>query len=403
MKATVDNEKGYFEPSSLYELHKQLLASAASDWDDWHPIWPNWLNSTRAEEFQERAQELLASEFGASRLFVLKDPRICRLVPFWERVFKAADITPRYVLTLRNPLEVAASLEARDGMHAEHSLLVWLCHQLQAESDTRGKPRSFTSYEQILENWSRVAEKIQSDLGTLLPRLNINAAPEIDKFLSNRLRHQIAPASKILDNPLISDWVKESYEIFLRWSLAGEDPADHASLDRISAALNHSIKTFAPIVTRANDLSRQVRTLYRENEQAAIKHSEDVASLKQLYEEQATDLIAERDALKAKLQEARQTAEEQNTAQATLEEQAQSLTDQLAQTQSELRQRRHEFEQTEKNLQDEIKTLSNERQSYVDLTETLREQNQSLQSSHAQQVEQKIEASSSEGRTKASA
>lgn len=123
MKPTVDNEKGYFESTSVLTLHNDLLSSAGSSWDDWLPINPGWFKSNRVEEFHDRALELVKGEFGDSRLFVLKDPRICRLVPFWEDVLKESGAAPRYVLTHRNPLEVAASLAKRDGMNTGTGML----------------------------------------------------------------------------------------------------------------------------------------------------------------------------------------------------------------------------------------------------------------------------------------
>ena len=107
------NELGYFESKRIYPLHSELLASAASRWDDWQPINPGWFDSPRAEEFHDRAVETMQNEFGTSRLFVLKDPRISRLVPFWRGVLADIGVSPRFVLTLRNPLGSESSVRSQ--------------------------------------------------------------------------------------------------------------------------------------------------------------------------------------------------------------------------------------------------------------------------------------------------
>lgn len=243
-----NNEKGYFESSKLYQLHTQLFASAASSWDDWLPMPRSWLDSPRAAEFHDRALALMGGEFGASRLFILKDPRICRLVPFWEGVLADFDAAPAYVLTHRNPLEVAASLNKRDGMAIGFGLLVWLRHVLEAESGTRGRARCFTNFGQLMTNWAGVAERIQQTLNLSLPRFSLGSASEVESFLLGELRHHREAPEKVLQNPMLSVWVRDTYEILERWAAGGEDNVDFKRLDAIRAALDSAAPAFAQIL-----------------------------------------------------------------------------------------------------------------------------------------------------------
>lgn len=54
--------------------------------------------------FQEEAINLLQEEFTGSKLFVLKDPSICRLEPFWLNVLEKMEIQPLIIFCHRNPL-----------------------------------------------------------------------------------------------------------------------------------------------------------------------------------------------------------------------------------------------------------------------------------------------------------
>ena len=270
------NELGYFESKRIYPLHSELLASAASRWDDWQPINPGWFDSPRAEEFHDRAVETMQNEFGTSRLFVLKDPRISRLVPFWRGVLADIGVSPRFVLTLRNPLEVAASLAKRDNINSELSMLIWLQHMLQAEYDTRDQKRCFTGFAQLMDNWAGVAETIQTKLDVALPRMSMGVVGEVEAFLRDGLRHHNQDPQKLLANPLISSWVRDTYEVFLRWVQTGEDKADFATLDRIRTTFEETAPSFARLVQASRDDARAAREANSE----VARLTEEAATLK---------------------------------------------------------------------------------------------------------------------------
>lgn len=205
----------------------------------------------------------MEEEFGQSRFFVLKDPRICRLVPFWGGVLEEFGAAPHYVLTHRNPLEVAASLHKRDGMPIGLGLLIWLRHLLDAEAGTRGQRRCFVNFAGLLTNWAGVVEHIQASLDISLPRFSLGVASEVESFLEGSLRHHREAPEKVLRNPMLSAWVRDSYEVFERWVERGEDSADYPQLDQIRAELDSSAPAFTQIVQSGRE---EVKRLSGENE-----------------------------------------------------------------------------------------------------------------------------------------
>ena len=84
------NQSGYWESDVLRVFNDKLLASGGSDWRDWQAFNPGWYQTPRLEENLERGLELLKAEFGSSKFFVFKDPRITRIVPFWRALFARA-------------------------------------------------------------------------------------------------------------------------------------------------------------------------------------------------------------------------------------------------------------------------------------------------------------------------
>jgi hypothetical protein len=257
MPPNENNPSGYFESLAIYQLNDAILASAGTSWDDWQAFNPDWLTSPRAQEFLLRATEVLAEEFGASRFFLVKDPRMCQLLPFWLGAFEAAGIAPRIVLMHRNPIEVAASLERREAWPFAYGLLLWLRHVLDAEANSRGLPRFCTSYDLLLDNWATTATQMKEALKISFPRWSAAAAADVDAFLDGKLRHQHGKAASVIKDPFVSIWVRDTLEVLERWAETGEDAEDYDRLDRIRAEFNTAAPLFLKLVHTARNTTAE--------------------------------------------------------------------------------------------------------------------------------------------------
>lgn len=279
MKPDASNEPGHWESMAVARLNDALLESAGSKWDDWSQVNPGWLQSPKATSFKERAGDLLEQEFGTSSLFVLKDPRICRIAPFWLDVLKARGVRPVALVPLRNPLEVSASLEARNGIHRSLGHLMWLRHVLDAEYGTRGMARSFAGYEGLLKNWPAAAQRMAQAYGFPWPRFSPRVGEEIDAFLSGRHRHHRESAEALLGNPLQPSWLQDAYRILNGWAAHGENAAEFAELDAIRRSLTESAPAFERLASTASATARRVKQLEMELAEANATASAEGARL----------------------------------------------------------------------------------------------------------------------------
>jgi hypothetical protein len=191
-----------------------------------------------------RAIELLARHFGKFPLFVLKDPRFSILVPFWVSVLEEMGVRPVFVITSRNPAEVAGSLAHRDRFPIEKTELLWLMHTLAAEKSTRGKPRVFIDYAQLLDNWKDCAARIGKALGVEWPTSIDAAAPKIDAMLCPDLRHQCAAGDELTST---SAWVSRTYEA-IRAATRGDESQLAAILDEIGGNFDIALAGFGPLL-----------------------------------------------------------------------------------------------------------------------------------------------------------
>lgn len=265
MEASPANAKGFFESTRIRDFNDELLASAGSSWSDFQEFSTDWLNAPPARGFEARAVEVLASEFGASPLIVLKDPRTCRLLPFWLKVLDRAGYDVKPIHIQRNPLEVARSVHSKKGFSKPFGQMLWLRHVLDAEAGTRGMTRFHTSFEQLMQGWENVIARTESALDVTWPRGLDYAEAEIDRFLSSDLRHHLEPPERVIDSPLLADWLRETYKITTRWAEQGENPDDFETLDRIRDEFNTASAKFGRVVRGEREIADMLR---RQTEEA---------------------------------------------------------------------------------------------------------------------------------------
>ena len=268
-----DNPRGYWESSAIVELNDRILSSAHSAAIDPFAIAPEWFDSEEALAFHRPARALLEREFGVSPLFVLKDPRISRLLPIWLPALEGIGAESAFVLALRNPLEVAESMRLRNGFSAGKSVMLWLRHLLEAERATRLYRRTFVSFDAFIDDWRSVAEQVARDLELTWPRSCEEAQEEVDAFLSRELRHHSFTPGDLEIRTEIVDWIRRAYEASSSTVL--EENERRALLDSIAAELAQADKAFDPItcelrsqvVAQEDALSRLQATLSDREEQ----------------------------------------------------------------------------------------------------------------------------------------
>jgi len=203
-------EAGFWESLPLIELHDEALAAGGSSWHDLFDFPRAWFASDQAATFEQRLVEMLRVEFADDPIFVAKDPRISRLVPLWQGAFGKSSIDPAWVIAVRNPLDVAASLRARDGSPMARGLWLWLLYFLAAERDTRDCPRCFVAYDDLLLDWPAVLERLRRIFGLELAESEANATA-ISTYLAPSLRHHASSDSELASRDDVSDSLKQVY------------------------------------------------------------------------------------------------------------------------------------------------------------------------------------------------
>lgn len=187
------NPKGFWEHKDIVAIHERLLDALNSSWDDERPLPAGWWRLQKVAVFRAELLAVLQRDFAASPLWLLKDPRQCRLLPLWLGILEELDIEPHFLICLRHPGEVAKSLERRDDIQAARANLLWLEHLVDSERWTRDLPRVAITYEQLLDDWRTVLQRIAVQLSLDLSCDDTTFA-RIDAFLEPSLRHHNSQA-----------------------------------------------------------------------------------------------------------------------------------------------------------------------------------------------------------------
>jgi hypothetical protein len=271
MPATPSNPRGHWESDSIFTIHEEMLKAAGTAWDDWRRVDPNWFASSQADIYRQQLKRAVITEYGEDRLLYIKDPRICRFVPFWVGILDELNITPSVIFSVRNPLEVAYSLERRDSFSLEKSLLLWLRHTLDAENATRRLPRFFVDFEQLLTDWQACMLSAGTKLGISWPKYSDVTKAQIEEFLDYELRHHHLTAHELHSNPDLIELVIDIYESIVRYSSDADDLKLQATFNIVRERFEEGCNTFGAVLRTEErtlqDLNSQLSEAKAKNDQ----------------------------------------------------------------------------------------------------------------------------------------
>lgn len=305
------NARGFFEDNDIVKLDDALLDAFGADWKnlallddvDWH--------GPASSAARIEARQLLEARLARTGQFGFKDPRVPRLLPFWQGVFAEIGLTDAYVIAVRHPLSVIDSLTVRDALDVHRSGWLWLTHLVCALRYTAGRPRVVVDYDRLLAAPERELSRMAQGL-----RLSAPAGEAMksytDQFLSKTLRHAEHASEDLLAAP-IPPLLQDAYALVQRLAKDESDAgsaATNAEADVLFgrlAALS-PLLAYAGIAERAADQVPHLRgeldwartslaeaSAYSESLRAALQQRELVLLEAQRYAESLEAALHRRD------------------------------------------------------------------------------------------------------------
>lgn len=189
LDAQPENPTGYWEDKGVVDINERLLKLLGLTWDATEAIDPAAFAARPVRALQRFAVRYCRRTFMPHHLWGFKDPRTVRLLPFWESVLTECRAQPAYVVAIRNPRSVAASLYARMEMAPDEAYRLWAAHMVPFLAGIFDRPMVTVDYDRLMR-------EPQAQLERIARRLGIESAHRADdverftgEFLSEALRH----------------------------------------------------------------------------------------------------------------------------------------------------------------------------------------------------------------------
>lgn len=186
-----DNPKGYFEKYEVLKLNDGLMTLVYGDWAsplraeqaDFATLAERPYTAQLLSEIKDSIKDVLES--GTN--WAIKDPRISRLLPFWQTLTPA---DAGYLLVLRHPVETMASMIKRDGFGDLQASIVWLLHTIDPirfalDNDL---PLHFIDFAQSMKDSGLVSRR--------LTEMGFDISQNSSSFIDPGLQRNFLPQSR---------------------------------------------------------------------------------------------------------------------------------------------------------------------------------------------------------------
>jgi hypothetical protein len=244
------NPRGYWERWDAWALDEQILAAARANWWQVADLDLGSLTEDDRQRFEAHARDLVAG-LDEHRPWVLKDPRLCVLLPLWRPALS----TPVFVLGYRDPLEVALSLRARDGLPLAAGIALWEVYNLAALRHSLGAPRLCVSYHRLLSDPLGVAAALAAGLEPFAPSaLGLPTADELAEVVTSDLHRQRACPHEL------DEYLNVSQSTLFR-ALEDGTALDWETVPPPSAGALDALRSYAAAERERLDLSRRTTEL----------------------------------------------------------------------------------------------------------------------------------------------
>lgn len=204
------NPSGFFEPRWVVDFHRDLLERARVATMDASPDAVDRAREVaEAPAVRTTLKDWLAGRLDEQGSLVVKDPRTVWFSDLWTSTARDLGVEPGFVTMLRHPAEVSASREryyakgekGKSRADDIRRIAGWTNVALMAEQVTKGSPRSFVKYTDLITDWRAVLTVLGRDLDLRFdPDLAASPHP-VDDFIDPSL-HRVHVEWDDIDVPV---------------------------------------------------------------------------------------------------------------------------------------------------------------------------------------------------------
>jgi hypothetical protein len=266
--ANESNPKGFFESSWAVRFHKQIARAAGINDFDSNPNAFSRVQAALTQEHRASLCDFVRKQAAVSDQVVVKDPRSVWVQALWRDAAEAAGLRIKYLSMLRHPAEVVGSRttyyantsdERQRRRYETFSVARWVNSSLVNELQTRGQPRAFVSYVDLLADWRATVRRVGQELRLHYPQGPRDAQEQhaLDDFVDPGLRRHTVTWDE-LDVPLpLRDLAQDVWDAVVPLARPGAvDTDSSAALDELAPAYQRLFEQSADIAHDATEEAR---------------------------------------------------------------------------------------------------------------------------------------------------
>lgn len=239
-----DNPKGFFENHEVYAFNQVALQRFGVRWDNLVFSGPGDARYWAGSDLVDDAWKIYQDNFARSQRWVLKDPRMCVLMPLWRQALtRDKELSLKYVLALRNPAETVSSLMRRGEAVPKlyrytkdrtAGYLFWLLYTHAAMTNLDPAATIVTDFDRLMAAPGKEVRRIAGFLG-VDPADHEPALTVFEReFLDGGLR-KTEPRSTLEADCADLPWVIDLYD---RLTACMDDPARWPEAEAAGAAVS---------------------------------------------------------------------------------------------------------------------------------------------------------------------
>ncbi len=165
MPANQHNADGYWEDKDFVAFNDRLLAYLGGRWDSISTGLDGASLPDCLMSFTEEAERLLQKKLEVHPRLVLKDPRLCLVLDFWQLIVDRLHIHHHHLYLIRPPEAVIQSLCARNDFPRGKAELLYLQYNLLAIQQLQSKQCLYLHFADLIGNTIQCLEQIATLLG----------------------------------------------------------------------------------------------------------------------------------------------------------------------------------------------------------------------------------------------
>jgi hypothetical protein len=236
INADETNPRGFGEPAWVVDFHHRVMRRLRVTVFDSRPrAWEVCDAAADDEAVRSELRQWLKGELGQADAVVVKDPRVGWFLPLWTGCAADLGVPASFVCMMRHPAEILASARRSygDWQNDASRAAAWLNVMLETERKTRGVPRAFVRYEELLADWDATLRRAGDALGDpLLSAMDRSRFPSVDEFVDPTLHRARVGWEALEVPPRVRDLAERVWgELQPLADTGGDSDALRATLD----------------------------------------------------------------------------------------------------------------------------------------------------------------------------